>query len=98
VEDTGVLRLTCRAGTPREQAVFVNNAIKHGIAYYEDQKKSVKLRIFVEEKTIRDLGSLDMPESKRSVEDSRKLIPGLQQFLADLSEVVVLDLAEVPPK
>jgi hypothetical protein len=83
VEDTGMIRITCLAGTPREQAGFVNNAVKQGIAFYEEQKESRKRNLRMKEKVVAD---------------ALKRIPRMQQQLADLSEIVILDLAEVPPK
>jgi hypothetical protein len=98
LEDTGVLRITCLAGTPREQAEVVNNAVKQGIAFYEEQKTGRKRHLRMMEKTVKDLGSSNVPKDQEVVEDALKRIPGMQQQIADLSEIVVLDLAEVPPK
>jgi hypothetical protein len=97
-EDTGVLRITCRAGWPRDQAEFVNNAVKHGIAWYERQKQSVKRGLLVEENIIKGFGSVENQKSKELVEDAKKAMARDQRTLVDLSEIVVLDLAEVPPR
>ena len=98
VEDTGVFRISCQAGTPREQAIFVNKAVKHAVAFYEQQKKGRKKQLASREKTVRNLGSSHEPKDKELVAQFQKDISKLQKSIADLSEVVVLDLAEVPTK
>ncbi len=98
VEDTGVLRITCQAGTPREQAIFVNKAVEHAIAFYEQEKKGRKEQLASKERSLRRLRPSDDPKSKKMVADCLKDISTLQKIITDLSEIVVLDLAEVPPK
>jgi hypothetical protein len=102
VEDTGVLRLSCRAGWPRERALFVNNAVKHIIASYEEHKKGVKMHLASIENLAKalstDLKTDNAPVTRRALEGVSKKIPQLQRSITDLSEIVILDLADVPPR
>ena len=106
VEDTWVLRITCRAGTPCEQAEFVNNAVKHSVAWYEQHKERLKDYVATNKDAI---GKIEMTfrwednpkvieRNREDIEDLSKGISKVQRLIADLSEIVILDLAEVPPK
>jgi hypothetical protein len=96
MEGTGVLRITCSAGTLREQAVFVNNAVKHCPFVYERQKELTKMGLIMFENLAESMRSTPDPHGARK--DFLNQAAKYRDKLACLSEIIVLDLAEVPPR
>jgi hypothetical protein len=93
LEDTGVLRITCRGGTARERAAFVNATVKACLAAYEEQKAQMRRGIEISQEFIK---TSTAPGAARARADALARIRAREAFLARMPEITILDLAALP--
>lgn len=89
VEDTGVLRITCSGGTPREQAIFVNKVVEQCLVSYADRKKDL-LGSIASFQAIVEQPTTGNEQEQKERADALNKVKSLQKQLADLPELIRL--------